>query len=39
MQMAIVEIVKHCGLKDANSSEFDPETKHAVIHILPEQGI
>jgi CTP synthase len=38
MQMAIVEIVRNiAGLKDANSSEFDPETKHAVIHILPEQ--
>ena len=26
-----------CGLEDANSSEFDPDTPHPVIDLLPEQ--
>jgi CTP synthase len=26
-----------CGLEGANSSEFDPETNHPVIDLLPEQ--
>lgn len=37
-QVAVIEIARNqLGYKDANSSEFDPETKHPVIDILPEQ--
>ena len=28
-----------CGLRDANSSEFDPRCKQCVIDILPEQKL
>lgn len=38
MQMAVVEYARNiCGLNKANSSEFDPETSHPVIDLLPEQ--
>ena len=38
MQLAIVEVARHaCGLTGANSSEFDPGTRHPVIDLLPEQ--
>ncbi len=38
MQMAIIEFARHvCGLKDANSTEVNPKTKHPVIHIMPDQ--
>jgi CTP synthase len=37
-QMAIVSFARHVlGLIDANSSELNPSTKHAVIDLLPEQ--
>lgn len=37
-QMAIVEFARNVlRYKDANSSEFDRETKHPVIDLLPEQ--
>jgi CTP synthase len=37
-QMAVIEFAKNvCGLPNANSSEFDPNCKDAVIDILPEQ--
>ncbi|MEO1236706.1 MAG: CTP synthase [Planctomycetota bacterium] len=37
-QMAVVEFARNvCGLSDAGSTEFDPETDHPVISILPEQ--
>jgi CTP synthase len=37
-QMAVIEFARNvCGLKDANSTEFDPRVKNAVIDILPEQ--
>jgi CTP synthase len=37
-QMAIIEFARTvCGLKDANSTELDPQAKHPVIDILPEQ--
>lgn len=39
MQLAIVEFARNvCGLKDAASSELDPETTNPVIHILPEKA-
>ncbi|MFN0150207.1 MAG: CTP synthase [bacterium] len=38
MQCAVIEFARNvCGLDAANSSEFDPETAHPVIHLLPEQ--
>ncbi|MEM1688886.1 MAG: CTP synthase (glutamine hydrolyzing) [Candidatus Hadarchaeales archaeon] len=36
-QLAIVEFARHIGLKDANSTEIDPNTPHPVIDLLPEQ--
>ncbi len=37
-QMALIEIARNVlGLKDANTTEVDPQTKHPVIDILPEQ--
>lgn len=38
MQLAIVEFAKNvCGLKDADSTEFSPDTKNPVICILPDK--
>lgn len=37
MQMAVIEFARHCGFKNANSTEFDPKTEHPVIHIMDEQ--
>ena len=38
MQVAVIEVARHvCGLEGANSTEFDPDTPHPVIDILPEQ--
>ncbi len=37
-QMAVLEFARNlCGIKDANSTEIDPETKNPLICILPEQ--
>jgi CTP synthase len=37
MQTACIEYARHvCGLRDANSSEFDPATPHRVIYKLRE---
>lgn len=37
-QMAVVEFARNvCKLEDANSTEFDPNCRHPVIDILPEQ--
>jgi len=37
-QIALIEIARNTlGLKKANSTEFDPKTRHPVIDILPEQ--
>ncbi len=37
-QMAVVEYARHmANLEGANSSEMDPDCKHPVIDILPEQ--
>jgi len=37
-QLAVVEYARNvCGLKDANSTEINPNTPHPVIDILPEQ--
>jgi CTP synthase len=38
MQIAACEFARNvCGLEGANSTEFDPETPHPVIDLLPEQ--
>jgi len=38
MQIAVMEFARHVvGLDGANSTEFDPETPHPVIDLLPEQ--
>jgi len=38
MQCATIEFARHaCDLKDANSMEFDPDTAHAVIHLMTDQ--
>lgn len=38
MQLAIVEFSRNIlGLDGANSTEIDPETKHPVVHIMPDQ--
>jgi CTP synthase len=38
LQLMVVEYARNvCGLKDANSTEFDKKTPHPVVDILPEQ--
>jgi CTP synthase len=38
MQLAVAEFARNvAGLDKANSSEFDPDTPHPVIDLLPEQ--
>ncbi|MBI4560359.1 MAG: CTP synthase, partial [Candidatus Hydrogenedentes bacterium] len=38
MQVGVIEMARHClGLKQANSTEFDPETPDPVISLLSEQ--
>lgn len=39
-QMAVIEFARNvCGMREANSSEFDPRCKQCVIDILPEQKL
>jgi CTP synthase len=38
MQLAVVEFARHvAGLTTANSSEFDKDSEHSVIDLLPDQ--
>ncbi|XOQ44582.1 MAG: CTP synthase [Clostridium sp.] len=38
MQLALVEYARYAmGLTDANSAEFDPQSDHPVIDLMPEQ--
>jgi CTP synthase len=38
MQCATIEVARNvCGMKQANSTEFEPSTPHPVISLLPEQ--
>lgn len=38
LQLSVIEFARNiCGLKDANSTEINPETKDPVVDILPEQ--
>src|SRR5262249_61133156 len=37
-QMAVIEFARNvCGLADANSTEIEPDCRHPVINLLPEQ--
>jgi CTP synthase len=37
-QLAVIEFARNaCGLKDANSTEINPNTPHPVIDLMPEQ--
>jgi len=37
-QMAVIEFARNkCNLKDANSTEINPDTPHPVIDLMPEQ--
>lgn len=37
-QLAIIEFARNvCGLKEANSTEINPDTPHPVINLMPEQ--
>ncbi len=39
LQCAIIEFARHvCGMSDANSSEFDPNTEHPVIDLMADQA-
>ena len=38
LQLAVTEVARHLlSLEDASSTEFNPETKHPVIHLMNEQ--
>lgn len=38
MQVAVIEFARNvCGLKGANSTEFDPKTRYPVIYLMPAQ--
>jgi CTP synthase len=38
MQLAVIEFARNvCGLKNANSTEFNAKTKYPVIDVMPEQ--
>ncbi|MEW6045783.1 MAG: CTP synthase [Bacillota bacterium] len=38
MQVAVIEVARHaCGLTGANSTEFDPDTPHPVVDLMPDQ--
>jgi CTP synthase len=38
MQCAVIDFAQNvCGMKGANSTEFDPDTRYPVIDLLPEQ--
>ena len=37
LQVAVIAAARKAGLEDANSSEFDPETKHDVVYIMEGQ--
>lgn len=38
MQCAVIEFARHvCGMADANSSEFNSNSTHPVIDLMPEQ--
>jgi len=37
-QLAVIEFARNvCGLENANSTEINPETRHPIIDLMPEQ--
>lgn len=38
LQIAVIAAARRSGLKDANSTEFDPDTKHDVVYIMEGQS-
>jgi CTP synthase len=38
LQIAVIAAARLAGLKDANSTEFDPNTKHDVVYIMEGQA-
>ena len=38
LQIAVIAAARKSGLKDANSTEFDPKTKHDVVYIMEGQA-
>ena len=39
MQIATIEFARNiCGIKDANSTEWDTETTNPIIHLMPDQN-
>ena len=37
LQIAVIAAARKAGLKDANSTEFDPDTRHDVVYIMEGQ--
>ena len=37
LQCAVIEFARHMGLENANSQEFDPDTKFPVVHFIAGQ--
>ncbi|MHB1455745.1 MAG: CTP synthase [Armatimonadota bacterium] len=38
LQMAVIEFARNeCGFENATTEEIDPQAKHQVIHLMPEQ--
>lgn len=37
MQVAVIAAARRAGIKEANSTEFDPDSPHQVIHTMPGQ--
>ncbi|MDB5179872.1 MAG: pyrG [Candidatus Saccharibacteria bacterium] len=38
LQIAVIAATRRAGLKDANSTEFDPDTEHNVVYIMEGQA-
>jgi CTP synthase len=38
LQIAVIAAARRAGLADANSTEFDPDTKHNVVYIMEGQA-
>ncbi|MFY9228288.1 MAG: CTP synthase [Candidatus Microsaccharimonas sp.] len=38
LQIAVIAAARRSGLKDANSTEFDPDTEHDVVYIMEGQS-
>lgn len=37
LQCAVIEFARHVGLENANSQEFDPDTKYPIVHFIAGQ--